>query len=207
MVTRIYGQESHSSSDKGFNAISVAADMIHFLNRLADELKERMPAVEGFDPPFTTMNIGRISGGSAINITANYCEFEWEYRVMPGTEQHEIRNRFEDYCEREILPKMQASGLDHVRYETEYFTNVAPLLPQSGSDAETLALSLANRNDTEVVSYCTEAGIFQSTARVPTVVCGPGRIDEAHRPDEYLALDQLAACDEFLDRLLDVISE
>ncbi len=209
LLTRVYGLESHSSSDKGLNAVMYAAEMIGYLSELADEMRARPPLIEGFKPPYTTVHVGRIKGGTAANITPSYCEFEWDYRPMPtlghGPKQDEVMDRFNAHVETNILPKMQARSAEKARVETDLLSIVPTLLPQTGSSAETLVLALANQNDVSVVSYGTEAGIFQATGGVPTVVCGPGSIDQAHKPDEYIELSELRACDEFLGRLLKVI--
>ncbi|PCI51485.1 MAG: hypothetical protein COB49_01840 [Alphaproteobacteria bacterium] len=205
LLTRVYGLEAHSSTDRGLNAVMYAAEMISFLNGLADEMKGRSPLTEGFDPPYTTVHVGRIKGGTAANITPSYCEFEWDFRPIPGPRQEEVMDRFKAHVAENILPKMQERSAEHAHVETTLLSLVPSLLPQTGSTAETLVLALANQNDVTVVSYGTEAGIFQATGGVPTVVCGPGSILQAHKPDEYIALTELCACDEFLGRLLTVM--
>ncbi len=211
MLTRIYGLESHSSTDRGLNTVTYAAKMINYLDDLAQEMKDRTPVVDagadGFDPPYTTVHVGRIKGGTAANITPSYCEFEWDFRPIPGPQPDEILQRFEAHVAEVILPAMAEHSLEKARVETDVLSIVPPLLPETGSSAETLVLALANQNDVSVVSYGTEAGIFQATGGVPTVVCGPGSILQAHKPDEYIDLSEIAACDEFLHRLLNVIKK
>ena len=210
LLTRIYGLESHSSTDRGVNTVMYAAEMISYLNRLAEEMRGRAPQVEGFDPPYTTVHVGRIKGGTAANITPSYCEFEWDVRPMPGSEQDEVLTRFNQHVTEHILPAMQKGCGEHdrpkVNVETDLLARVPTLLPETGSSAETLVLALAEQNEVAVVSYGTEAGIFQATGGVPTVVCGPGSILQAHKPDEYIALSELRACDDFLGRLLTVMT-
>lgn len=210
LLTRIYGLESHSSTDRGVNTVMYAAEMISYLSRLAEEMRGRAPQVEGFDPPYTTVHVGRIKGGTVANITPSYCEFEWDFRPMPGSEQDEVLTRFNQHVTEQILPAMQKScggdDLLKVKVETDLMAHVPTLLPESGSSAETLVLALAEQNEVAVVSYGTEAGIFQATGGVPTVVCGPGSILQAHKPDEYIALSELRACDNFLGRLLTVMT-
>ncbi|PCI34411.1 MAG: acetylornithine deacetylase [Alphaproteobacteria bacterium] len=210
LLTRIYGLESHSSTDRGVNTVMYAAEMIHYLGELAEEMRGRAPQVEGFDPPYTTVHVGRIKGGTAANITPSYCEFEWDFRPMPGVQQDEVLTRFNQHVTGHILPAMQkgcaGQDLSKVKVETDLMAHVPTLLPESGSSAETLVLALAEQNEVAVVSYGTEAGIFQATGGVPTVVCGPGSILQAHKPDEYIALSELQACDNFLGRLLTVMT-
>ncbi len=207
LLTRIYGLEAHSSTDRGINTVMYGAEMISYLNSLAEEMKSRVPEVEGFDPPYTTVHVGRIEGGVASNITPSYCEFEWDFRPIPGKNlaQDEILQRFNAHVNDHILPRMRRRDHHRPRVETDILAVVPSLLPETGSTAETLVLALANQNDVVVVSYGTEAGIFQATGGVPTVVCGPGSILQAHRPDEYIDSRQLNACDEFLGRLFDTI--
>ncbi|MCK5425838.1 MAG: acetylornithine deacetylase, partial [Emcibacter sp.] len=155
LLTRVYGLESHSSSDKGLNAVMYAAEMIGYLSELADEMRARPPLIEGFKPPYTTVHVGRIKGGTAANITPSYCEFEWDYRPMPtlghGPKQDEVMDRFNAHVETNILPKMQARSAEKARVETDLLSIVPTLLPQTGSSAETLVLALANQNDVSVV--------------------------------------------------------
>ncbi|VAX08811.1 Acetylornithine deacetylase, partial [hydrothermal vent metagenome] len=207
LLTRIYGLAAHSSTDRGLNTVTYAAKMINFLSDLAEEMKSRTPTVEGFDPPYTTIHVGRIKGGTAANITPEYCEFEWDFRPIPDLagEQDEVLTRFNAYVEDHILPLMRRQDEHSAKVETDILSQVPSLLPESGSTAENLVLALANQNDVHVVSYGTEAGIFQATGGVPTVVCGPGSILQAHKPDEYIEQSELDSCDEFLRRLLDVV--
>lgn len=200
LLTKIYGRESHSSSTQGTNAVMLAADMIHHLSAIGEEFKGRTPLVDGFDPPFTTVHVGRIKGGFAANITPAYCEFEWDYRPLPGSDAGEVFDRLEQYIAEKIIPRMKDG-----RVETDFLSRVVPLTPQSGSDAETLVLALAEQNELGVVSYATEAGLFQQNGGVPSVVCGPGSIGEAHKPDEYIEKTELDACDHFLKRLGDIV--
>lgn len=201
LLTRIYGLEAHSSTDRGLNAVMYGAEMISFLNGLAREMAARTPMIDGFDPPYTTVHVGRIKGGTAANITPAYCEFEWDFRPIPGADQDEVLIRFNTHVAEVILPAMTAKAADYAKVETDILALVPSLLPQSGSTAESLVLALANQNAVEVVSYGTEAGLFQATGGVPTVVCGPGSILQAHKPDEYIARSEITACTEFLDRL------
>lgn len=207
MVTQVTGLEAHSSTDRGINAVMHAADMISYLSELAEEMRQRPPEIEGFDPPYTTIHVGRVTGGTAPNVTPSFCEFEWDCRTIPGSDQEEVLSRFNDFVAAKILPAMDARAPGRGKVTTEVTSHVPALLPETGSSAETLVMALANQNEVEVVSYGTEAGHFQQTGGVPTVVCGPGSILQAHRPDEYIERGQLKACDIFLSRLLDVIKK
>lgn len=201
--TTVTGLEAHSSQTHvGVNAIMVAAELIGFLSRLGTELRERGDATGRFTPPFSTLSVGTIEGGTAVNIIPKQCRFAWEYRPLPGADADEPIRRFEDYVRRHILPAFEekAPGIAAV---TTVPRSITPALsPDPGSAAETLAKALAGQNDTLAVSYATEAGIFQVHG-IPTVVCGPGDILQAHRPNEFVAVEQIEACTAFLHRLAD----
>jgi acetylornithine deacetylase len=155
-----------------------------------------------FEPPYTTVHVGTIRGGTALNIIPKECTFVWEYRLIPGEDEDAILKKFNDYAEGVVLPKMKVVS-NQAAIVTERLGRVAPLVPEPDSPAETLAMMLAGTNQTDVVSYGTEGGIFQE-AGVPTVVCGPGNILQAHRPDEYIEIAQITACEQFLRRLIEV---
>lgn len=199
--TVVTGLEAHSSAThQGVNAVQYAAEIIAFLGRLAEEMKRRPPAVR-FDPPYTSVHVGPIQGGTALNIIPRDCRFVWEFRGVPGQDEQEIPKRLDAFIHRDILPRMHAvSGKTAV--VTEPMARVAPLLPMDGGPAETLVMALAGSNETHTVAFGTEAGFFQE-AGIPAVICGPGDIAQAHKPDEFIALDQIAACEAFLRRLID----
>ncbi len=202
--TRVRGLEAHSSAThRGVNAVQHAAALIHFLAGLADEMASRAEPDSGFDPPYTTVHVGTVSGGTAHNIVPLDCGFDWEYRLMPGADADEIRLRFERFANETVLPRMHDVD-PGTRIETETRFHVPGLVPEPGSPAEELVMALARTNRTEVVAYGTEAGQFQE-AGIPTVICGPGSIRQAHKPNEYIALDQVRACEAFLRRLLDEV--
>jgi len=201
-ATTVHGFEVHSSAThRGVNAVAYAADCVQFLSGIAREMREqRAEPDSGFDPPFTTVHVGTIRGGTAQNIVPLECSFTWEVRLMPGADADEVPARFAKYIAETLLPEMRAvhEGADIV-IETK--PSVPGLVPEDGSPAEELVLALARRNHTEVVAYGTEAGQFQE-AGMPTVVCGPGSIQQAHKPNEYIELSQIAECEAFMNRLL-----
>ncbi len=207
ILTKIYGLENHSSTDRGVNAVSYAAEIVVFLDKLQEEMRGRKPDVEGFDPPYATIHVGRMAGGHVQNITPNYCEVEWDYRPIPGTDEDEIYNRYCACIEDTIIPKMRERSTEYGDVKTDYLAKVPCLFPETGADAETLVKHLAEQNSTAVVSYGTEAGIFHQKGGVPAVVCGPGSILQAHKADEFVEISQLEACDKFLDRLLNVMKK
>ena len=205
LLTKVYGHENHSSTDRGLNAISYAAEIVTFIDDIQDEMRLRPSDVDGFDPPYCTVHAGRINGGVAANVTPNYCEIEWDYRPIPGTDEDEVYNRYCEFIKNTILPKMRKKSSEYGEIKTEILSKVPCLFPETGSDAETLVKHLAEQNSTHVVSYGTEAGIFYQKGGVPSIVCGPGSILQAHMADEYIDISELKACDRFLDRLLDIV--
>lgn len=195
-VTRVRGFEIHSANlHRGVSAVHVACKLVCELERLGEELRAAGDPSGRFDPPFSTIHVGVIHGGTARNIVAKDCEFQWEFRALPGAPPNFAYDRLENYCEE--LRRTIFVGFPDAGIETTIENQVPGLAPQPGSEAETLALRLAKRNATIAVPYATEAGQFQR-AGVAAVVCGPGRIDQAHQPDEFIDIAELAACLEFL---------
>ncbi|MEQ8281421.1 MAG: acetylornithine deacetylase [Parvibaculum sp.] len=203
--TTVTGLESHSSAtDKGVNAVMYAAELIGFLSQMAEEMRRRGDASGRFRPPYTTVNVGPIRGGTALNIIPKTCSFLWEYRALPDLDPEEIITRFNAHVEENVLPRMRAVH-PGAKIETKIRAQAPGLAPDEGSAGETLVLKLAQCNAAEAVSYGTEAGLFQ-LADIPTVVCGPGDIAQAHKPDEFVELSQIAECERFMRRLADYVS-
>ena len=201
--TRIHGQAAHSSQPHlGGNAIVAAGRLIAFLADLAAEKRKAAPTDSPFEPPYTTFNIGQIDGGKAVNIVAQDCRFGWEFRPVPGEDAEGIIAAYKDYTEKEVLPALREFAPE-ARIETEQTANVVPLTPEEDSAAEHLVRRLSGYNAAcEVVSFGTEGGLFQQ-AGMSVVVFGPGSIDQAHKPNEFIALEQVAACEAFLLQLRD----
>jgi acetylornithine deacetylase len=198
-ITEVEGHEAHSSlSHQGVNAIMVAGELIGEINRIAREMRERGDPTGRFDPPYSTVHIGTVAGGTARNIVPRCCTFHWETRIIPGQHPDEIPDRIDRLADT-LLPAMHAVSPD-TGITTRRRNVVPPLMPEPGSPAEALALQLTGGNDTGAVSYGTEAGLFQ-VAGVPAVICGPGSIEQAHKPDEFVAVSELERCEGFLRRL------
>jgi acetylornithine deacetylase len=200
--TRIIGHEGHSSApDRGVNAISAAAEIIAEIDRLHAEARARARPDSGFDPPHTTLSVGTIAGGTAVNIIALECTFDWDLRSLPDEDAAALKARIDRFISADLLPRMRA-GYREAAVETETIVAVPPLAPVAGSPAEALARRLTGLNTTTTVSFASEAGLYQQ-AGIPAIVCGPGSIDVAHKPDEYITRAELAAGQAFLDRLLE----
>jgi acetylornithine deacetylase len=198
--TIVHGHAAHSSKPYlGASAIEAACALVTELYRFADELVAGGDPSGRFDPPYSTIHVGIIEGGTARNIMAKLCTFQWEFRSLPGVAQTFALERLDDYAARVVTPKLTRYAKDAF-IETVTDVMVPGLLPETGSPAETLALKLARSNHTIAVPYATEAGQFQ-LADVPSVVCGPGSIDQAHQPDEFLEISQMEAAIAFMRRL------
>lgn len=202
----VTGLEYHSSQTHlGVNAIVHAAELVGFLAGIAEEMRGRGDATGRFQPPFTTLSVGRIEGGTATNIVPRHCWFTFEHRTLPGQDEDEIRARLQAHVEDEVLPRMRKVHPDaDIAIRT---LAAAPGLRAGAlvSPLQTAVMMLAGTNDLAAVSYATEAGLFQD-AGLPTLVCGPGSIQQAHKPDEWIEIAQLDACEAFLGRLIAHIS-
>ena len=199
--TIVTGLEGHSSeTHKGVNSIMAAAKLINYLADRAEDLRTSN-INDRFEPPYTTIQVGTIQGGTAGNIIPKETTFWWEYRALPNEDGPALVADFEAFAQADVLPKMREThpGAD---IQIQVRGEVAPLIPQDGSPAETLVLALTGSNQTYAVSYGTEAGIFQQGG-IASVVCGPGSISVAHRPDEFLELSQVEACEDLIDKLID----
>lgn len=200
--TTITGAEAHSSApDDGASAILHGAKLIGFLRGLARELRSADDADPDFGTPFATINVGRIEGGTAINIIPKSCKFWWEYRPLPGTDEDEILNRFNAFAREEWLPSLDGKA-ENIEIKTEPVAHVPAFQAAPDSPAISLALDLAATNHTAKVSYGSEAGIFQNGG-FSAVLCGPGDIADAHIPNESIAISQINECAAFLRRLID----
>lgn len=197
--TMITGVEAHSSlSHLGVSAIELAAAAIGLLKRIEMELSET-DRDDRFEPPRTTISVNRIGGGTATNILAGQAWFDWDVRSLPSVDPRSVLARFEARLEEEVIAPARALH-PSVSATVRVVAEVPPLAPESEGAAEILAKRILGSNATRGVAYVTEAGQYQQ-AGLSSVVIGPGSIDQAHKADEYIALDQLARCEDFLARL------
>ncbi|MCT4494662.1 acetylornithine deacetylase [Bosea minatitlanensis] len=198
--TVIKGFAAHSSKPQlGASAVHAGALLAAELDRMAEDARLRPDTGGRFDPPYDTIHIGSFHGGIARNILADRAEILWEIRTLPSSDPEAGPARFAA-CAEKVLARMRATA-PNAAIETEMTSDVPGLAPAPGSEAERLAMRLSGRNHTIAVAYATEAGHFQQ-AGLPTVVCGPGSIDQAHQPDEYITLEQLAAGEAFMRKLM-----
>jgi acetylornithine deacetylase len=197
--TEVKGHEAHSSlTHQGVNAIMVAGEVIGEINNLRKELIAAGDPSGRFDPPYSTIHVGVISGGTAKNIIPRRCDFQWETRLLPGADDQFVPRRIEA-LRLKLEPEMKTVAQD-VGITTISSNEVPGLMPEPNSVAERMALNAAGANSTHAVSYCTEAGLFQQIG-IPAVICGPGNIEQAHKPDEFVEISQLKACENYVLRL------
>lgn len=218
-VTSVRGRPGHASApDRGINAIAYAARCITFLDRLATDLAADLAAgrttrpnagataptalaqAENAKAGPTTINVGKIEGGAAVNIIAEHCRFAWECRPAPGQRADDVRARLDDYVGRELLPRMRAQVPEATIASVEKVA-VPCLAPEPDPAAETLALRFAGDDRCGTVPFASEAGLFQ-LAGIPAVVCGPGSFTQAHQPNEYVTRQQLGSCIAFMEGLV-----
>jgi acetylornithine deacetylase len=197
----VKGRAAHSSmAPLGVNAIAVAGKILRELSDIEEELKLK-PRDKRFDPPYATLQVTKIDGGTATNIVPINCTMQFDVRAIPGVDISAIDRRVRAFAADSCLPEMQRvapeAGID-----IGIANQVPPYSAGAASEAVALALKLAGQNETYAVSYATEAGLFQ-VAGSPAVVIGPGDIAQAHTADEWIAKDQLDKCDAFLGRLGD----
>ena len=199
-ATEVTGHEAHSSlTHHGVNAIMVAGELLSEINRIREDLIEAGDPTNRFDPPYSTVHVGLIEGGTAKNIIPRRCTFQWETRLLPTADPAYVPDRLEAYAKK-LEPAMKKVAPD-TGISIETANQVPGLAPEKDSPAELLALHLANANSTHAVSYCTEAGLFQQIG-IPAVICGPGSIEQAHKPDEYIDLSELRKCEGFMGKLV-----
>jgi acetylornithine deacetylase len=201
LIATFRGVEAHSSmTHLGVSAVHLAGDFIHWLNELQEELAHRRRTDIDTLPGYTTINVGIVTGGTAANILARECTLNWGYRTLPGDDAWEVQRRAERYVAELLLPRMRARHPDaDITLWRRSF--VPGLKPEENEEAAKLALQWTGGNRTYAVPYGTEAGIFRSHG-IPTVICGPGDISQAHQPNEFVARSQMDACDAFLAKMI-----
>ena len=196
----VHGLESHSAlAHLGANAVEAAAELVAHLKGMARRKRERGPFDAAFAPPYTTVHTGVIRGGTALNIVPKDCSFEFEFRLLPHEDADALEAEIRALARERLLPEMRAvAPAADIRFEE--LSGFPGLDTPEDAEVTQLAAALSGSNGTEKVSFGTEGGLFHE-AGIPTIVCGPGSIGEAHKPDEFVALEQIAACEAFMRRL------
>ncbi|MEM9580154.1 MAG: acetylornithine deacetylase [Pseudomonadota bacterium] len=196
------GHAAHSAlAPDALNAIHMACDMIGFIRALQQELAEEGARDTDYDVPYTTLHVGRIDGGVALNIVPDRAEFLFEIRNLAGDDPAALLARIDAYrvaSLAKVRPDFPEADI-----EVEITNSYPPLNTDKGSDVARFVQSLVKSNATIKVAFGTEGGLFSNRLGVPTVVCGPGSMAQGHKPDEYISGDQLALCDTMLDALLE----
>lgn len=197
--TTCRGHEGHSSApEKGANAVMMAGEFVKLLDDVWNGL--RADTDPRFDPPHSTVQANMISGGTATNILAREALVTWEYRALPDRDAGAIVDTVKRRARNELLPKY-ASRAPEAAFETILHAAYPGLVMDEDSPAIALAREVTGANRVEAVAYGTEAGHFQRSG-IPAVICGPGSIDQAHKPDEYCELSEYTACEAFLRKVI-----
>jgi acetylornithine deacetylase len=196
----VTGYATHSSqTDRGVSAVEAAAKLIAKITEMRAARARDADPESPFDPPYSTMTVNVAHGGTQLNIMAGEAYFEWDLRILPGEQRQEIIDEFSDFA-RGVEAEMRARAAG-CRIGVEQLSNAPAFAPAPRNPAADLAKALTGRNAAEVVAYAAEAGQFQE-AGFSTVICGPGSIDQAHQPNEYIAVDQVREGAAFLRRLV-----
>ena len=191
--TYFTGLAGHGSApDKGVNAVEYASRYINKLMELREELKKRVPKNSVFTPPYSTIQIGGIKGGLARNVIADQCTVDWEMRPVIPEDGKFVTENIEAYAKNVLLPEMR-KVYPKANIKKEIIGEIIGFAKEEKSDAVNLVCNLTGDNSRDVVSFGTEAGLFQELG-ISTVVCGPGSIEQAHKIDEYVSFEQLKLC-------------
>ena len=201
---RVHGKSAHSSlTAQGVNAISYASRLIGYVDTLAEEISHRDDNDSLFDVPYSTLSVGTIQGGIATNIVPNLCEFTFDYRNLPHMTQDDILVPIQAKIA-ELSAQMQAcapeTGIELMQEES-----VPAMTDNESSELQALIAALTGDDKRHKVAYATEGGQFTNSG-IPTIICGPGSIEQAHKADEYVELVEIERCDSFLQRLLESCS-
>jgi acetylornithine deacetylase len=198
----VHGKEGHSAMNhRGVNAVEYAAEIVAFLRAMQRRIRREGPFEPGFDPPYTTIHTGLIQGGVALNIVPKDCSFEFEIRNLPSHDPEALMAEVRALA-LSLVPEMLA--VDEAAGISFDETNTTVGLDSHGNEhVADMACALSGGNDRIKVSFTTEAGLFHA-AGIPSVVCGPGSIAQAHKPDEFITIEQVALCETFIDRVIEV---
>ncbi len=195
----VRGKEAHSSlTPKSVNAIEMAARVIGKVRDMAEDFERNEPRYEGFDVPFSTASVGQFHGGIADNVVPRDAEFRYEFRDLPTADAGQMQAKVLAYAG-SLEPAMKKVAPD-AGFSFETICEIPSFLGAADNPVTKLAQRLSGEEGTTLVAFGTEAGLFKN-AGIPTVVCGPGSIEQAHQPDEFVSLEQLARCELFMERL------
>ena len=198
---KFIGKEAHSAlSTSGLNAIYLASEMINEIRLIQDEIKKQFAHDDEYEIPHTTLHVGKIEGGVALNIVPNSASFLFEIRNLPEDDPNIILTKIRKSAESILTKYLKDFPTAKIHIEV---TNQYPsLMTSKNSDVVNLLKSLTGNNSTFKVSFGTEGGLFSSELKIPTAICGPGSMSQGHKPDEYVSIDQINKCEEILSQLL-----
>lgn len=197
----VHGHPCHSAyAPLGVNAIEYAAELIGELGRIGRQLQAPEHHDSRFDPPYSTVQTGVISGGKALNIVPADCRFDFEIRALPSQDPTLVAQQLQAYAEQQVLPRMRAVS-EHSAIRFSELSAYPGLATDAQSQAAELIAAFCGSREFGTVAFGTEGGLFDA-AGIPTVVCGPGSMDQGHKPDEFVSRAQLDACDAMLQRML-----
>jgi acetylornithine deacetylase len=196
----VHGAACHSAyAPQGVNAIEYAAELIGELGRIGSRLRAPELHDPRFDPPFSTVQTGTISGGKALNIVPADCRFDFEVRALPAQNPREVAEQLERYAQEQVLPRMLAVDAGSAIRFSE-LSAYPGLATDAQSQAAQLIAQFCGSGEFTTVAFGTEGGLFDAIG-IATVVCGPGSMDQGHKPDEFISIEQLNACDAMLERI------
>jgi acetylornithine deacetylase len=200
---RVRGHAAHSAlTPLGVNAVQIASELVVFLSQMARRFRDRGGFDAAYDVPYTTVHTGVIRGGSAVNIVPRDCQFDFEFRHLPLDDPDELLAELKRFAAT-LLPEMHA--VDPATFiEFEQLSNTPGFDTHGGNEIVEMGKLLSDSRETGKVSFGSEAALFHG-AGIPTVMCGPGHIAQAHQPNEWIALEQLELCEAFMRRLADRI--
>jgi acetylornithine deacetylase len=203
---RITGLPAHSGvAHQGVNAVEAAGEAIAFFKRIQRRLRDEGPHNADFEAPaYTTIQCCMVNGGTAVNIVAGHCTFDFDIRFLPGENPDDYVDECKAFVARHVEPEMKAVS-PNTGFAWEKVPGAAALNTAADAEITRLAQKLSGISGSTCVGFGTEAGHFQE-AGMATIICGPGSIDQAHKADEFITLDQVARCENFLWRLLDEVS-
>ncbi len=203
---RVHGRECHSSlAPEGVNAVEYAAEVIAYLRAMARRIAAEGPFDAHFDVPHTTVHTGVVSGGTALNIVPKDCSFDFEFRYLPGVAPEALLAQVKSYAEKELAPEMKAIAAE-AGFSWEPISAFPGMNTPVDSEIVEFVKSLTGSNSVGKVAFGTEGGLYQQ-AGIPTVICGPGSIAQAHKPDEFIEIEQIAQCERFMARLIDRVCQ
>lgn len=204
MCCDVHGAACHSAyAPQGVNAIEYAAELIGELGRIGSRLRAPEQQDERFDPPFSTVQTGVISGGKALNIVPADCRFDFEIRTLPAHDPQDVAAELKQYAEAHVLPRMRAvSASSDIRFSE--LSAYPGLATKAKSKAARMIAQFCGSDEFTTVAFGTEGGLFDAIG-IPTVVCGPGSMDQGHKPDEFVSIEQLDGCDAMLQRMIDAL--